>query len=164
MSNSSSCPVDAEQAAWLQGSVSIVVGSRDGRFRPHLMRGIGCRVSADRRRAVVLISAGSGQRVLDDIRANAAIAVVFTQPSTNRALQLKGSDASVAACSTDDARLAAHYLQSFVDEVGQLGFAADIARNILAHQNDLMAIEFGVDAAFDQTPGPQAGQSLGTTR
>lgn len=160
MSASPSRQLDTEQAAWIQGSVSIIVGSRDARLHPHLMRALGCRVAADRSSVTVLMSAASSGQVLDDLRDNGAIAVVFTEPSTNRALQLKGTIVAIDACTGADLLLAERYLHSFIDELGQIGFGAEVARNVLAHEGDLLAVEFGVAAAFEQTPGPQAGHPL----
>lgn len=140
--------------------VSVIVGSRDALHRPHLMRAVGCRLSADRRRVTVLMPQGSGQAVLDDLRDNGRIAVVFSEPSSNRTLQLKGGDATVAPCEPGDALLADTYLQGFVDEIGQLGFAAEVAHTMLRHGDALMAVHFTVDAAFEQTPGPGAGEPL----
>jgi hypothetical protein len=140
--------------------VSIIVGSRDARQRPHLMRAVGCRLSADRRRVTVLMPQGSGQAVLDDLCDNGQIAVVFSEPSSNRTLQLKGGDATVLPCEPGDAALAEAYLQGFVDEIGQLGFAAEVAHTMLRHCDALMAVHFTVAAAFEQTPGPAAGEPL----
>lgn len=153
-------PIGPEQAALMQGAVSIIVGSRDAAHRPHLMRALGCRLSADRRRVSVLLAAGSSGEVLADLRANGQIAVVFSQPTTDRTLQLKGHDATVAPCTADDAALAERYLQGFVDEIGKLGFTAEVAHTILWHDRDLVAVHFTVAAAFEQTPGPTAGAPL----
>ncbi len=46
------------------------------------------------------------------------------------------------------------------DEIRQIGFSAPVANNIQAHQDDLVAISFTVSAAFEQTPGPHAGQAM----
>ncbi len=144
----------------MRRSVSIIVGSRDTQLRPHLMRAVGCRLSEDLRRLTVLMPQRSGHEVLNDLRDNGLVAVVFSEPSTNRTLQLKGSDATVAACGPDDMKLAERYLHGFVDEIGQLGFTSNVAHSILAHEDDLLAIEFSIAFAFDQTPGPSAGQPL----
>ena len=82
------------------------------------------------------------------------------EPSSNRTLQLKGSDAIVSACESGDAAVADAYLQGFVDEIGQLGFAAEVAHTMLRHGDTLMAVHFTVAAAFEQTPGPAAGEPL----
>lgn len=153
-------PIGPEQAALMTHRVSIIVASRDANLHPHLMRALGCRVSGDRRRVTLLMAEGRSRRVLDDLRANRRIAVVFTEPSSNRTLQLKGDDAEVRACGDDDGALAERYLQGFIDEIGQLGFAAEVAHTILGHDDDLVAVHFTVAEAFEQTPGPDAGRPL----
>lgn len=153
-------PIGPEQAALITHQVSIIVGSRDARYRPHLMRAVGCRLSDDRRRITLLMPQGSSREVLNDLRENGQIAVVFSEPSSNRTLQLKGGDAVVASCEPGDAALAERYLAGFVDEIGQLGFAAEVAHTLLGHDADLVAVQFTVTAAFDQTPGPSAGEPL----
>src|SRR5262245_21939692 len=119
-------PIGPEQAALINRRVSIMVGSRDAALRPHLMRAVGCRLSSDWRRATLLLPQGGSREVLDDLRDNGRVAVVFSEPSSNRTVQLKGDDATVTPCGPDDAALAECYVQGFVAEIGQLGFAADI--------------------------------------
>jgi hypothetical protein len=153
-------PIGPEQAELIARRVSIIVGSRDAALRPHVMRAVGCRLSDDRRRVTLLMPARSSQAVLADLRANGQIAVVFSEPTTHRTLQVKGEDAVVTPCGPDDAALAERTLQGFADEIGQLGFTAEVAQTILAHGHDLLAVHFSVAAAFEQTPGPAAGEPL----
>ncbi|MDZ7590063.1 MAG: hypothetical protein U5L05_05090 [Rubrivivax sp.] len=156
-------PIGPEQAALMARHVSVIVGTRDARQRPHVMRAVGCRLSADRRRVTVLMPQASGQAVLDDLRDNGQIAVVFSEPTSHLTLQLKGHDATVAPCEAGDAALADAYLQGFVEEIGQLGLAAEVAHTMLRHGDALVAVHFTVEAAFDQTPGPAAGEPLAAT-
>jgi hypothetical protein len=153
-------PIGPEQAALLSRHVSVIVGSRDARQHPHVMRAVGCRLSADRRRVTVLMPQTRGQAVLDDLRDNGQIAVVFSEPTSHLTLQLKGHDATVAPCEAADAALAEAYLQGFVDEIGQIGLAAEVAQTMLQHGDALLAVHFTVAAAFEQTPGPAAGEPL----
>jgi Pyridoxamine 5'-phosphate oxidase len=157
-------PIGPEQAALIARPVSIIVGSRDAQLRPHVMRAVGCRLSDDRRRVTLLMPAHSGGAVLDDLRANGQVAVVFSEPTTHRTLQVKGEDAVVTPCGADDAALAERTLQGFTDEIGQLGFTAEVAHTILAHEHDLLAVHFSVASAFEQTPGPAAGEPLAAPR
>lgn len=152
--------IGAEQAALIEGRVSIIVGSRDAQRRPHLMRAAGARLSPDRRRVTLLLPQARSRAVLDDLRDNGQVAVVFSEPSSHRTLQLKGSDAAVSPCGPEDAALAERYLRGFVVEIGQLGFSADLAHTILGQGESLVALHFSVGAAFEQTPGPAAGQPL----
>lgn len=153
-------PIGPEQAALMTGRVSIIVASRDAALRPHLMRAVGCRVSADLCRVTLLMRPASSQQVLTDLRDNGQVAVVFTEPTSNRTLQLKGVDAAVAPAGADDPALAERYLRDFVDEIGQLGFAAEVAHTILGVDDELVAVQFTISAAFEQTPGPAAGRAL----
>lgn len=153
-------PIGPEQAALIARPVSIIVGSRDAELRPHVMRAVGCRLSDDRRRVTLLMPALRSEAVLADLRANGQIAVVFSEPTTHRTLQVKGEDAVVKHCGPDDAALAELNLQGFTDEIGQLGFTAEVAQTILAHEHGLLAVHFSVASAFEQTPGPAAGEPL----
>jgi Pyridoxamine 5'-phosphate oxidase len=156
-------PIGPEHAALIARGVSIMVGSRDSNLRPHLMRAVGCRLSADWRRATLLMPQGGGGQVLSDLRDNGRIAVVFSEPSSNRTLQLKGHDATVTPCGSDDAALAERYVQGFVAEIGKLGFAEEVARTILNRDDAVVAVHFMIAEAFEQTPGPGAGEPLART-
>jgi hypothetical protein len=154
--------IGSEQAALMARRVSVIVGSRDAQHRPHVMRAVGCRVSPDRRRISVFLIASSSQAVLADLRENGLIAVVFSEPTTHRTAQFKGSDAVVAPLEPGDADTVADYLQRFIAEIGQIGFTAEVARTMLGHApDDLVAVHFTPSAGFEQTPGPTAGDAFG---
>jgi hypothetical protein len=156
-------PIGPEQAALLEGPVSIIVGSRDESLRPHLTRALGCRLDADRRRATVLLPRAAGAQVLADLQANGRIAVVASRPTTNRTLQIKGDDATLQPCTAQDEALAAAHLEGFIDEINRLGFQAEVARTVHRHDTGIAAVAFTVAEAYEQTPGPQAGAPLHAT-
>jgi hypothetical protein len=153
-------PIGPEQAALLEGPVSIIVGSRDERLRPHLTRALGCRLDAERRRATVLLPCDAGAQVLADLQANGRIAVVASQPTTNRTVQIKGCDATLLPCTAQDEALADAHLAGFIDEIGRLGFGAEVARTVHRRDTGIAAVAFTVAEAYEQTPGPQAGAPL----
>jgi hypothetical protein len=161
MPTTPSSPIGPAQAELITGRVSIIVASRDARLRPHVMRAVGCRLSPDRHRVTVLLPEGGGREVLDNLRENRQVAVVFSRPSNNVTVQLKGTDATVSPCGPDDKTLAVGYLQGFIEEIGRLGHAAEVAHTLLGQEGALMAVQFTVSAAFEQTPGPAAGRPLG---
>lgn len=153
--------LDAEHAAFIQGSVSVIVAARDAELVADVVRGCGCRVSADRRRVTVLVDAGRADAVLRGIGANGMIAVVFTQPSTHRTIQLKGTDARLAKVTAADRRVVARNVEDWVVELTSIGYRPEFARVI--HGGDtarLAAITFTPANAFQQTPGPRAGERL----
>ncbi|HOM13052.1 MAG TPA: pyridoxamine 5'-phosphate oxidase family protein [Rubrivivax sp.] len=153
-------PIGPQQAELIGRRVSIIVGSRDAALRPHLMRALACSLSADRRQVTVLINPHSAEQVVADLRANGHIAVVFSEPTTHRTLQLKGNDAQVLECGADGEALAERHLQRFIAELADIGLPAEVARTLLKREGSLVALRFTVREAYDQTPGPQAGSAL----
>jgi hypothetical protein len=150
-----------QQTALMERRVSIIVGSSDAAHRPHVTRAAGGRLEADGRRVTVLLPRAGSEAVIADLQANGRIAVVFSEPTTHQTLQLKGRDAVVGSCSTpQDEALAARYLEGFIDEIGRLGFTAEVAHTILRHDGELLPVQFTIDEAFEQTPGPSAGSRL----
>jgi len=160
MDDPSASPIGPQQAELIGRRVSIIVGSRDAALRPHLMRALGCRLSADRRVLTVWINPRPAAQVLADLRANGRIAVVCSEPTTHRTLQLKGDDAQVLECGDDGEALVERHLQRFTDELADIGLPAEVARTLLRRDDGLVALRFTVRQAYDQTPGPQAGAAL----
>jgi hypothetical protein len=152
--------LDAEHAAFIQGAVSVVVGSRDTQHVPDVVRGCGCRVSRDRRRVTVLVEAARSGSVLENIATNGQIAVVFSQPSTHRTIQLKGSDARLTRVTGADRGIAQRHLLAWVQDLQLIGYAAEFARAVRGEALDLAAVTFTLASAFLQTPGPAAGKRL----
>ncbi|ODU99759.1 MAG: hypothetical protein ABT20_16530 [Rubrivivax sp. SCN 70-15] len=164
MTSPAPSPLGSEPAALIARRVSIIVGTRDAALRPHVMRAAGCRLSDDRRRLLLLMPALRGAEVLADLRANRQVAVVFSEPTTHRTLQVKGHDAVVGDATEEELGLAAPYHVRLADELAQLGFGASVTASLLGRDEPLAAIRFTIAEAFEQTPGPAAGERLAPTR
>ncbi len=170
--------LDAEHAAFIQGPVSIHAATRNAANQTTVTRCLGCRVSEDRRRVTVLLSAAQSTELLADLRADGTIAVVFSHPSSHRAVQLKAVDAvvasgraigavgavgTVAPAAREATRFLEAYRKALAAEVGPLGFPEGFVRALLAvTPDDVVAVTFTPTAAFVQTPGPKAGAPLGS--
>lgn len=151
-----------DDARFIQSGVSISVASRDVRRVPSLARGAACRLSADHRQITVLVLESQAHQLLQDIASTSAIAVVFSEPSTHRTLQLKGSDAAITRTLPGDAGLAAQHRDAFSADIVPLGFSRDLARAIHGFSpGDLVAVTFTASDIFQQTPGPGAGERMG---
>ena len=99
--------------------------------------------------------------LLQDIGATGAVAVVFSQPSTHRTIQLKGTDAIVEPLEAGDRDIMARQASAFAADIALLGYPFAIAHALLASEpSELVAISFTPSAAFIQTPGPRAGAPL----
>jgi len=152
--------LDAALAAFIQGGVSVVVASRNAELVADVVRGCGCRVSRDRRSVTVLVEPSRAGTLLDDIAANGMVAVVFSQPSTHRTIQLKGSDASIVRVTPADREVAARHLAAWKEELGNIGYSRELAAAVRGTAERIAAIRFTPSAAYQQTPGPGAGQRL----
>lgn len=153
--------IDEELAAFMTRGVSILAASRGPGNTPTIARATGCRLSADRARVTLLLARSQAGDLLAAAEATGAIAVVFSQPSTHRTIQLKGADARVASPAPGDELLASRYADAFAAEVCPLGYTEQLMRAMVwAPEGDLAALSFSPSAAFDQTPGPRAGSPL----
>lgn len=153
--------LDAATAEFIASGLSINAATTRPDAVPSMARATGCRVSADARTVTLLFAAAPAMALLDDLRRCGAVAVVFSEPSTHRTLQLKGNDARIVPPESGDAALAAAYVNTFVDGLTRLGYPGEVLRAVLAHDpGDLVAVEFTPLAAFSQTPGPGAGEPL----
>lgn len=153
--------LDADLAAFVQGGVSIVAASRVGKRSPVIARAAGCRVSPSRRQVTLLVASSQAAAFLEGIRNTRAIAAVFSQPSTHRTIQLKGTDAAPAPLQDGDHALIAAYTHAFCEELAPLGYHPDQVRAVLSCEaDDFVAVTFTISTAFSQTPGPRAGEPL----
>lgn len=153
--------LDEANAAFIQRAVSIIVAARDARHHPAVARACGCRVSSDRREVTVFLSATQARAVLDCLGSTGVIAVVFSRPSTHRTLQLKGWDARVVPIADGDLECMAEYRTSFVRDLTSLGYTEAFADAVIPRPDArLTGVRFTPGAAFDQTPGRNAGKPL----
>lgn len=157
--------LDAKVLEFLQRRVMVSVGSCSRDRVPSVVRCVGFRVLDNPQRVAVFVRAGESTKLLDDIRASGRVAVVFSEPSTHRTLQIKGDDARVAALEDDDAALVERHRESAVAELGPLGYRPEWIRTALGVSGcEIVAVRFTPCSAFGQTPGPRAGAPLTGTQ
>lgn len=155
--------IDAQHAAFIQGGVSMTIGACGPGMHPTLTRATGCRISTDLRRLTVFVSLRQGEPVLDCVRDNGLIAAVFSQPSTHRTIQLKGRDARVAPLEDGDPDRIAAYRKAFAADLATIGFRPVQVETLLGFPlPEVVAITFTPVEAYVQTPGPRAGERLGS--
>jgi hypothetical protein len=147
-------------AAFIQRFTSMSVAARDAQNRPFVGRALGCRVSADRRKLTIFLSASRALQVLECLRLNGALALAVTRPTTHETLQLKGTVLDIGPPSSDDWTEIAAYRESFVQELASVGYRPDFSREVLAGSEDSVAVVFEPLTMFNQTPGPKAGTRL----
>lgn len=153
--------IDPELSEFLQSGVSIHVASRDAANVACINRGIGCRVSTDRRQVTVFMHTSQCLALLVDFADNGAITFVGSEPSTHRTVQLKGNDARQSALHEGDGPLVANQCAAFIAGLVDLGYDPSLGSTLLGDpREDFVAVTFTPSSAFLQTPGPGAGNPL----
>jgi hypothetical protein len=154
--------LDRDVAAFIQTGVSISLAACGPDRLPSMSRGLGCKVADEGRQIQVFVRISQAQALLDNIRNNGQVANVFSLPSTNRTVQLKGRDARILPFDPADLPIIDHHVAAFIREVVPLGMPEVVVRTILAYApDDLVTVSYAPAAAFSQTPGPKAGTALG---
>ncbi|MBX3608389.1 MAG: hypothetical protein KF871_00720 [Hydrogenophaga sp.] len=142
--------------------VSLIVSSRDHALNPSVMRAVGSRIDDGGRRITAYLARNQSRQLLADLSSSGRLAAVFSQPTSHLTVQFKSRRFRIREATPDDSPYLAQYLASMEDELGALGYPRVLAKVMLAHQpQDLVAVEFEPDEAFDQTPGPNSGQAMG---
>jgi len=153
--------LDPDHLRFMTGGVSINTGSGGASGLPSQCRAFGCRVDDSGRRVTVFLSGAQAADLLRDVGQSGALAVVFSDPPTHRTMQIKGRDARVEPLAPGDPAVVAAYRTAFVACLRPLGFTEAMVRALLDCPNaDLVAVAFTPEAAFNQTPGAQAGAPL----
>lgn len=151
----------ADLLAMIARGVSCIVGSRDEALRPSIMRAVGSQVTPDGAGITAYLSRSQSRQLLLDIASTGHLAVVFSEPASHRTVQLKARKATLRAATEADRPALDRYLASMEHEIGRVGYPVHMARAMLAYRlDDLVAITFTPELAFDQTPGPRAGRAL----
>ena len=141
--------------------VSTIVASRDAALRPSVMRAVGSSITPDGLTITVYLARSQSRQLLQDLAATGQIAVVFSAPSTHRTVQVKAGSITGRAADESDLPGLKRYLAAMEVDICSIGYSAALVRAMLAFQlEDLVAISFTPEQAFDQTPGPKAGSAL----
>lgn len=147
--------------AMMARGVSVNVASRDERLRPSVMRAMGSAVDAHGGSVTVYLARRQAGQLLRDIEATGRIAVIFSEPPTHVTVQLKATAVATRAATEADRPALERYLASMEREIGRVGHAPALTRAMLAWRlDDLVAVTFVPEQAFEQTPGPKAGQLM----
>lgn len=148
----------------IERGVSVIVSSCGHDLTPSVMRAVGSRIGDGGCHITVYLCRSQSAQLLQDVARSGRLAAVFSQPSTHRTVQVKTRTARLREATPDDEPALQRYLEGMERELTSIGFAAVYARAMLAHRlDDVVAIEFVPELAFDQTPGPKAGQPITPT-
>ncbi len=156
--------ISDELKAFLEGPVSVVVGTRDSRLVPEITRAWGPRISEDRQHISLCVPLATSQKTLDNIESNGQIAVAFCLPTNYRTIQLKGRRAVAAEPDSADLASVEQHRNAFAGVNVPLGQPREVVeafwRAEIETSATLIKIDFVPGQVFDQTPGYGAGRRL----
>lgn len=149
-----------ELEAYLQSGISVIIGVAGPGMAPMATIGCGCRALPSGRLRIFLMRAGN-EAILDMIARGAGIAATFSKPITHRSIQVKGRLADIVEPTPDDRSLAVRQHDGLRRELVSINYPPAFAAAYCAvNEADLVAVDMTPDAAFVQTPGPNAGAEL----
>lgn len=153
--------LDADTADFITHHVAIVVASSSADNMPSIARAYGCYVSEDRRAVTVMVLADHSMTLQADLRQTGRIAVVVTNPSTHKTIQLKGLLESIIPIQAIDRVCMQSFMDTFSEDIKALGYDDAFARAFRPEATAAaVRIRFLPSAIFVATPGPKAGVLL----
>jgi len=153
--------LDSDSATFIQTGVSISLAASNPDRLPSMSRGLGCKLIDGGRQVAIFIKPSQSAELLANIRRSGRVANVFSLPSNNRTVQLKGLDARIEPFEMADLPIIAAHITDFLAEVLPLGLPEEVVRALFAYTaDDLVMVVYTPVAAFSQTPGPKAGKAL----
>lgn len=152
--------IPPETSQWVTRGASIIVGSCDGQGVPEATRAVGWVVDDGGARVSVFVPDGPGDLGLRNLRANRRIAICCSYPPDHRTIQVKGEVLSIRPARADEEPFVRQYVESLSESLGIVGLPSSIALRIRALPCSV--VEVKVHDVFEQTPGPRAGERIGS--
>lgn len=152
----------AEWRLHLPQMPSLRLAGCDMSGQPHVCRALVADALPDGR-MLALFSRRSAPGVARALRETAQVALLITSPRTNRTLHLKGRDVQVEPALPEHMELLRQRGETLAREISEIdGFRGDVlVENWYGVElQDLLAVRFTISGAWDQTPGPDAGQPV----
>jgi len=145
-------------AALVEGLVAVHVATRDAAFVPDEVMAAAAQPSADGRSLTVYLPVATSETSLANLRDNGAIAVVLSQPLTHRTVQLKGRVETLRPAREEERAGVERMAAAFDTEVEVIGLPPAVVRR--RTKWPCHAVTFVVAEAYEQTPGPRAGEPI----
>jgi hypothetical protein len=139
----------------LDAGVIVYVGTRSAALEPDAVMGFGMHAPGGSTEITVFIAAAFASAALADLRDNGQIAITIADPTTNRAMQLKGSWIGERRVTDGDRAFLQRYREQLTCQLALVGVPRSVSRRLVWWP--VVALQVQVTEVFDQTPGPGAG-------
>jgi hypothetical protein len=145
-----------ELAEFVEGGLSMLVGTRDAALRPKVERAVGAFVSADRQAITVYLNQALAAQSVANLHENGCVALTLSRPYDHRSLQIKGRMLSLREGTEEDRAMQERWLAGFVEHLYIVGLPRSVVRTLKVFPS--IAVTMRIDDLFVQTPGPGAGR------
>lgn len=150
--------IPAELVPFVTSGVSILVGTSDEHARPHATRAVGVKVHESRDALTVFLADAPAARAIANLRATGRIALTFTRPVDHRSIQVKGAVTGMRAATDEERATVTAHLSAWGEHVELVGLPRALAARVTDWP--ATAIDVRLEAIFNRTPGPSAGERL----
>jgi hypothetical protein len=150
--------LSAELVDFVEGGVSILVGTRDEALKPEAMRALGAQVGAGRDTIVLFLPEATSVRTRANAEKTGVLAVTFSRILDHKTIQVKGRVNFIRPTTAEERALQERYHVAFSEQLSLAGVARSVSRR--ARKFPSWAVEVSVDELFAQTPGPGAGKRM----
>ena len=150
--------IDSDLKQIVESGVAVLVGTGDAQHRPHVTYGWGPRVREDGSTIDVFLDEPRAAQTLANARANRRVAMTIADPISVRSVQFKGAFIDDGAATDEDIAWVQRHREAFVVSTSLIGDPPQIIRRMW--MDEVVRVSFRVEAAFDQSPGPNAGRPL----
>jgi hypothetical protein len=147
-----------ELREFIESGVAVVAGTASAEGRPHMTFVWGPRVEGIPGHVTFFLEAARGTDVIADVQHNPAIALTLAHPPTYRSVQLKGRVLAISEPTSEDLPWVERHQSDFLSATSLVGDNPAVVMEHWGSNEALRRVEIEVARAFDQTPGPQAGQ------
>jgi hypothetical protein len=150
--------IDPDLRAFLEGGLGIHIGSRTAKLEPNGARVTAVKVEEDGLHLRLYVAQVASVRVLPDLQANGAAAVMFARPTDDRACQIKGIFVSAQPAAEAERGFVHDQWDRFRANLETIGIPRTGSSGWITWPS--VAIRIRATAIFQQTPGPDAGALL----
>ena len=160
----SSVTISAELKAFLEGGVSVVVGTRDADLVPEITRAWGLLVSKDRKSFSLCAPLATSHKTLDNLASNGQMTVCCSLPTNYKTVQLKGQCIERSDPSRADLAAVERHREAFRGLNESIGIPRQRTETFWRRELEtspvLVKLRVVPEQIYDQTPGPDAGSPL----
>jgi hypothetical protein len=150
--------IASDLASFLEEGIGIHLASRTAALEPNGVRALAVKVEEAGAVLAVYVTTVAAESVLADYRANGQVAVLFGRPVDERSVQVKGIFLDVRDRREDERAMVSGQWEGYRANLGLIGIPRAVYDR--GPRWPVRVVRLRVNAIFDQTPGPSAGETL----